>query len=186
MPARYTDPTAQQQNQTLARKLIKVADGLRDPFTRFGTRPYKVRVVRARWTSGKRGVGTPVVERTLDLLPTPLVQDMSGVTEIVNPVGLDEVGTIAIAEISGRFTDEELRFCAADGTPLGPDEEVWYEIEFPRADGKPGDLRRFYLRAAPMYFATRFMWTLRLEKAHSDRGRDGSYREDVGGLPWPR
>jgi len=186
MARAFTDPTGMQSSQTLARKLIPIVDSIRDLATKFGTRPYKVRVVRARWSSGQRGVGTPVIERALDILPTPLLQDMSGITEIVQSVGLDEIGGVSVSEISGRFTDEELRFCQPDGTPLGPDEEVWYEIEFPRPDGKPGDLRRFYMNAAPMYFASRMQWTIRLEKAHSDRGRRGDYRENIEGMPWPR
>jgi hypothetical protein len=115
------------------------------------------------------------VEQTADILPTPLVQDLSTLTEIVQPVGLDEVGSILVSEVSGRFTDEELRFAAPDGSPPGPDEEVFYEIEFPRPDGKPGDRRRFYLRAAPFYDSTSFTWRLRLEKAHEDRDRRGDY-----------
>jgi hypothetical protein len=176
-PRKYTDPIAVDSSRTLGRKLIPTADLIRDLHTRFGMRPYKMRVVRVRWTGGKRGVGTPDIESALDILPTPKIMDLAGLTEIVHPVGLDEDGTIMVTEISGRFTDEDLRFARADGTPPGPDEEVWYEIEFPRPDGKPGDLRRFYLRAAPMYYADRFQWQIRLEKAHSDRARNGDYRQ---------
>jgi len=173
--AKFTDPTTIQANKTLARQLIPVADRIRDLFVRFGTRPYKVRVVRVRWSAGRRGVGAPVIEREMDILPTPLVQDLSTLTEIVQPVGLDEVGSVLLSEVSGRFTDEELRFLDKDGTPPGPDEEVFYEIEFPRPDGKPGDRRRFYIRSAPFYQATNFQWNLRLEKTHEDRDRRGDY-----------
>jgi len=175
-PRQYTDSTSVDSSRTLGRKLIATADMLRDQFTRFGLRPFKMRVVRVRWSGGHRGVGTAVIECTQDILPTPRIMDMAGLTEIVHPIGLDEDGAIMVTEISGRFSDEDLRFARSDGAPLGPDEEVWYEIEFPRTDGKPGDLRRFFLRAAPMYYADRFQWNLRLEKAHSDRARNGDYR----------
>lgn len=168
----YTDPTALQFGKTLAQKLVPVADRLRDLYTKFGLRPYKVRVVRIRWTSGQRGVGAPVVESTLDLLPTPLVLDLTTMTEIVHPIGLDEVGIIAVSEISGRFTDGQLRAMDTRGQPPGADEEVFYEIEFPRPDGSI-DKRRFYLRAAPHYFASKFYWQVRLEKAHPDRQANG-------------
>jgi hypothetical protein len=174
MPARpvYTDPTTLQFNRTLAQKLVPVADRLRDLYTKFGMRPYKVRVVRIRWSAGRRGEGTPIVEAAMDILPTPLVQDLTTMTEIVQPIGLDEVGMIAVSEISGRFTDGQLRAMKADGQPPGPDEEVFYEIEFPKPDGTI-DKRRFYLRAAPHYFAGKFYWQVRLEKAHSDRQENG-------------
>jgi hypothetical protein len=172
---KFTDLSTFAFDKTLARKLIPVADGIRDLFSRFGTRPYKVRLVRVVWSSGTRGAGAPVVQRVLDILPTPLVQDLSTMTEIVHPIGLDEVGTIVVSEISGRFTDEELRFLDKAGDPPGPDTEVFWEIEFPRPDGLPGDLRRFYLRSAPMYFSTKFYWMVRLEKAHNDRDRNGDY-----------
>ena len=171
----YTDPTTMQFDKTLARNLIPVADKLRDQFTRFGLRPYKIRVVRIQWSAGDRGVGTPVIISEIDILPTPLVQDLSMVTEIVHPIGLDEAGTIIVSQVSGRFTDEDLRFAGKHGEPPGPDEEVFYEIEFPRADGLPGDKRRFYLRSAPHYYADQFEWHLRLEKSHEDRARNGDY-----------
>lgn len=172
MATKFTDLTAKQITATLAQRLIPVADRVRDLFTRFGMRPYKIRIVRVRWSDGSRGVGTPIVENTLDLLPTPLVQDLTTLTEIVQPVGLDEVGSILVSEISGRFTDNDLRFLSADGSPPDPDVEVYYEIEFPKLDGT-SDKRRFFLRSAPHYAAGRFMWQLRLEKAHEDRARNG-------------
>lgn len=173
---KYTDPSVLDLRRTLAQRLIPVADRIRDLFTQFGCRPYKVRIVRVRWADGERGRGLPVVEKVVDLLPTPLVQDMSSLTEIVQPVGLDEIGSIIVSEISGRFTDDDLRFADRYGQPPGPDEEVFYEIEFPRTpDGKPGDKRRFYLRGAPHYTSTRFEWQVRLEKSHEDRQRNGDY-----------
>lgn len=168
----YTDPTSVQFGKTLAQKLIPVADRVRDLFTRFGMRPYVVRVVRIRWSAGQRGVGTPIVESSLDLLPTPLVQDLTTMTEIVQPIGLDEVGVISVSEISGRFTDGQLRAMKADGQAPGPDEEVFYEIEFPKPNGLV-DRRRFFLRSAPYYFAGKFYWQVRLERAHSDRQENG-------------
>jgi len=162
-----------QLNKTLARKFIPLGDSLRDLLTKFGLRPYKVRIVRIRWSGGRRGIGTAVVEKALDILPTPKVLDLSTLTEIVNPVGLDEVGIILVTQISGRFTDEDLRFLDNDGGDQDPDSEVFYEIEFPRSDGRPGDKRRFFLRSAPMYMAGKLQWQLRLERAHEDRERNG-------------
>lgn len=172
---RFSDPTAMEMSRTLGQRLICTADSLRDLFTQFGLRPYKVRLVRVRWAAGERGVGVPLVEHTLDILPTPLLQDLTAVTEVVNPVGLDEIGSVLVSEISGRFTEEELRFLLRDGTPPGPDEEIFWEIEFPRTDGYPSIKRRFFMRSAPFYSAGQFQWQVRLERAHEDRARTGEY-----------
>lgn len=162
---------------TLAQKLIPIADNVRNLFTRFGMRPYKVRIVRVRWSGGKRGRGAPHVARSIDLLPTPLVEDLSALTEVLEPIGVDETGVVTVSEISGRFTDDQLRYLSDDGAPPGPDEEVFYEIEYPQPDGAGGDVvRRFTLRGAPDYKAGRFQWSVRLEKANEDRSRQGDPR----------
>ena len=177
MAKKFADPTAMQLKKTLAQRFIPLADDLRNLLTVFGLRPFKVRIVRVRWANGFRGSGAPMVEQELDILPTPSVQDLSTLTEIVQPIGLDEVGTIVVSEISGRFTDEQLRFLDSDGTPPAPDEEIFWEIEYPRLDGQPSIRRRFELRGAPMYFAGRLQWQVRLERSHHDRARNGDYTD---------
>lgn len=172
----FDDPTKMGLENTLAQKLIPVADSVRNLFTRFGLRTYKLRVVRVRWSGGERGRGTPHVRDTLDILPTPLVQDLTTLTEILNPIGLDEVGVVSVSEISGRFTDDQLRFLDDDGEQPGPDEEVFYEIEYPQPERGDSVKRRFSLRGAPHYSAGRFQWSLRLEKANEDRSRRGDPR----------
>lgn len=172
----FDDPTKMNIKSTLAQKLIPVADSIRNLNTRFGLRSYKLRIVRVRWSGGRRGMGYPVVDATMDILPTPLVQDLTTVTEILNPVGLDEAGMIGVSEISGRFTDAELRLAFDDGEPPGPDEEVFYEIEYPQPEDKDSIKRRFSLRGAPYYDAGQFQWRIRLEKANEDRSAAGGYR----------
>lgn len=169
---KYTQVNSKTIARSLSQRLIPVADRIRDLYTRFGMRPYRARIIRIRWSGDMRGVGTPLVEKSIDLLPTPLVLDMSTMTEIVQPVGLDEVGTILMTEISGKFTDYQLRFLYEDGREPEKTEEIFYEIEFPKPDGS-NDKRRFYLRSAPHYFAGKFMWQVRLEKAHQDRASNG-------------
>ena len=112
----------------------------------------------------------------MDILPTPLVQDLSTMTEILSPVGLDEVGIVSISEISGRFTDDQLRFLDNEGEEPQPDEEVFYEIEYPQPKGRSSVKRRFALRGAPHYDAGRFQWQIRLERSNEDRDRNGDVR----------
>lgn len=171
--AKFFDPTSAQLAKTLAQRFIPLADQLRDLLTKFGLRPYKVKIIRVKWSGGERGLGTFTVLSETAILPTPRVQDMQSLTEIVQAVGLDEVGMIRVDEISGRFTEDELMGRDTDGNSIPLDEEVFYEIEFPRLDGKPSNRRRFYPRSPPQYFAGRLQWSLNLEKANEDRLRNG-------------
>ena len=167
----FTKVTDLQLSKTLAQKFIPLVDRLRDLKTKFGLAPYVVRIIRVRWSGDHRGVGTPSVEKEMDLLPTPKVMDLGTMTEIVQPIGLDETGTILVTEISGRFTDDQLRFI--DGQEREKNEEVFYEIEYPQPGGKPTIRRRFYVRGTPFYHAGRLQWQVRLERAHQDRDDQG-------------
>lgn len=175
-PGGFTDVTSHSITCTLARQLIGVADNLRDLYTSFGLRPYRLKLIKTKWSGGKRGIGVEEVsfERLID--PTPLVLDLSALQEIVQPVGLDEVGAIRVEQISGRFTEDMLRGHDDLGTPPSADEQVFYEIEFPTPGDGDSFRRRFFLRTAPMYFADRFQWVITLEKSHEDRARSGDLR----------
>lgn len=172
-PKPYTDLSGLDLSKTLAQKLIPVADFLRDLRTRFGMRPYEVHVIRTKWTGGERGVGEEYVDSDVTILPTPRIMDMSALQEIVHPVGLDEVGQVTLDEVSGRYTDDQLRGHHDDGTPPTEDENVFYEVVFPLPDGKSGnvDRRRFFPTSAPHYSAGKFEWWVRLERSHPDRPR---------------
>lgn len=174
--AGFTAVDAASASCTLARKLIPTVDRLRDLYTQFGLRPYTIRIIKTRWSGGLRGRGVEEItfERILD--PTPLVTDIGGVAEIVTPIGLNESGTIRVAQISGRFTEDMLRGHDSIGTPPSLDEQVFYEVEFPNPGNGDSFRRRFTLRAVPMYFASRFEWVISLEKQDEDRARNGELR----------
>lgn len=158
---------------TLARKLIPVVDRIRDLNTQFGLRPYIVRIIRTRWSGGQRGDGVENVVYEAPILPTPLISDLSGLTEIVQPVGLDEVGAIVVSEVSGSYTEDYLLGRGSAGESIPADEQFYYEIEFPRPGNQPGERRRFFPRSAPTYQPARFQWTVTLERSHEDRSRSG-------------
>jgi hypothetical protein len=162
--------------KTLAAQLIGVADSLRDLRVSFGLRPYNVRIIRTRWTSAMRGIGDEFITFEMILLPTPNVRDLSTLTEIVLPVGLDETGGVLVNEISGRYSEQTLRGLDSTGAPIGKNENIFYEIEFPRLDGGPSEKRRFSLRSAPMYRADKFDWQIRLEKSNENRTPQGVLR----------
>jgi hypothetical protein len=172
----FTSLNAQTIARSLARKFVPIADNLRDLYTKFGLRPYIVRIVRTRWTDAERGEGGEFVVKSLDLLPTPKVSDLSAINEILHPIGLDEVGGIVVTELSGRFTEEQLRGLDDDGSEAARDEQVYWEIEFVRLDGREGERRRFQLSAAPYYNASTLQWSVKLERTHGERTRSGEPR----------
>lgn len=174
--SQYTLLNGMDLSRTLARQLISTVDSIRDLATQLGFRPYEVRMVRTKWTGGERGVGQEFVISDEPILPTPLVLGLDGVTRIVQPVGLDEVGACQITQISGRYAEGFLTGNDTDGNPLDPDVQYYFEIVFPTpgaiADGAPR--RRFYASSAPTYDASSFQWRLTLQRSHSDRRNDGS------------
>lgn len=157
---------------TLLGRLGSTVDRFRDRHTRFGARPYTVRIVKTRWTGGKRGRGAEVVVSTMTISPTPLISDMDSLTEMLSAVGTNESGGLQISEISPRYTEEELRGIDSNGTPVGPDENIYWEVEMMRMrDGLPGQKRRFQLRSAPAFRPYKFQWVVNLEKANDDAPR---------------
>lgn len=159
--------------KSLAVKLIPTADKLRDLYTTFGLRRYTVTLIRTRWTGPVRGDGTEYAETSVVLLPTPLITDLQGVTEVVNPAGLDEVGTILLSEISASFTEEQLRGWDNQDNPLEDNQDFFYEVEFVLADGSQTVRRRFYPRGVPLMQPGRFQWQVRLERTRDDRTPGG-------------
>lgn len=163
--------------ETLAFQLVDTADVVRDLYTTFGLRPYAVNLVRTRWAGGRRGLGAEEIVTSIPILPTPLVSDLTALTEINTPIGLDETGEILLQEVSGRFTEDQLRGQEVPGETIPVDQNFFYEIEFPPAcAGREGERRRFTIKGAPMYYADRFQWQVRLEKQRQDRARNGDLR----------
>lgn len=171
--AKFTEVSGPQIKKTLARRLVPLADSLRNMLTTFGLRTYKVSVMRVKWSGGRRGIGFPSVTKQTVILPTPRISDLNALTEIVQPIGLDEIGNILLEGISGRYTEEELRGLDFYGEEIPPDDEVYYEIEFPRIDNGPSLKRRFFTRSAPHFSPGKLAWNLRLEKSTEDRDRNG-------------
>lgn len=167
----FTKVTPNGLTNSLATAAIPLADALRDLYTQFGLRRYTVSIVTTRWTGARRGVGQEVVERSTLLQPTPLLTDLAGVQEIAQAVGLDEIGSVAITEISGAYSEEILRGLDVEGNPPEPNVQVYYEILFVYPNGDPGERRRFFIKGVPEYQPGKFQWFVRLERARMDRNR---------------
>lgn len=173
---KFTKMTGKDLAKTLTAKLTPVVDMLRDLRVQFGQRPYSVRIVRTRWSGGRRGIGEEFVSYEQDLLPTPKVADLGSLQEVLGPVGLDEVGGLVLTEISPRYTEDNLRGTDELGNGPEPDEQVYYEVEFPRYDGLDGERRRFVLRTSPTFKPEQFQWEVRLERSHAERTRQGAVK----------
>ena len=126
---KFTLVDSQQAKGTLAREFVELADDLRDLLSQFGLRAYRVSTIRVQWSGGKRGRGSPIVIEETIILPTPKIASLDGLQELVQSVGLDEVGSVELSEVSGRFTEEQLRGFtdAGDGLPVA--QEFYYEVE---------------------------------------------------------
>lgn len=174
-PQQFTQLNGLGLSNTLARKLISTVDTLRDLSTRFGFRPYEVRVIRTKWTGGERGLGQELVVSDQPILPTPLISSLDGVRRVVNLVGLDELGNVSLSQVSGRYAEGFLTGTDAEGYPLDPDVDFFFEVVFP-TPGSASDhapRRRFFPVSAPSYDASRFEWTVNLQRSHVDRRADG-------------
>lgn len=170
----FTVPTPEHLRSSLAQKLIPAVDKVRDIYTQVGARPYRVRILRTRWSGARRGVGVEQVTHELELLPTPLVVDLQSLSEVLTPVGRYEQGVVQLQYISGRYTEDQLLGVGPNGDQVAPNETVYYEIEFFRRDGTPAEKRRFVVDAAPYYSALKFQWNVSLVSATERRARDGT------------
>lgn len=172
----FTQLDGRAAEDTVARRLIRVADRMRDVRVRFGLRTYKVHMVRTRWSGGVRGKGVETLVSDDVVLPTPLVSDLTGLALTVGPAVFNEIGTIVLSEVSGKYTENMLQGRGRGGEPVPDDESFWYEVEFTQAGMDTAERRRFSIRSAPMYQAGRFQWLITLHVASQGRGREGELR----------
>lgn len=161
--------------RTLIASLTGCVDQIRDLNTCLGARPYQVSLIWTRWSGGERGAGIEEIIRREPILPTPKLDDMAKVRRELQMIGMEELGFIRISEISPRYTEDFLMGLSDDGRPIPEDQNFFWEVHFPRADG-PGPRRRFFPKAVPSYMATKFQWHIDLLKASEDRTRDGELR----------
>lgn len=176
MPKRFTEVSSSQAKKTLARGFIGLADSLRDMLTQFGLRTYKVTIVRVEWSGQRRGRGVPSVVSEVAILPTPKISAVDSLSEIIQPGGGLESGSLELTQISGRFTEEQLRGHGSDGEAIPPNQEFFYEVEFFPNEG-PSVKRRFIPSAPPAYYPGRLGWTVRLARSFDNRDRNGDPSE---------
>lgn len=175
---RWTLHTPASWRGSLASRVIDLEDRGREIDSRLGFRPYAVWIVRSTWTGGRRGDGPEEITQEVPILPVPKVSDLTGVQMIVTPALVQEVGTVLVSEISGRYTEDQVRGRDPAGRPAGPNETTWWEIAFLAgcAGVAAGERMRFAVKSVPMYDADRAQWSVTLVRAHEGRARSGALR----------
>ncbi len=166
--------------QTLASRLVTVADRVRNLKAKFGIRPYRVWMIHAYWTGRKRGDGELVIASRRELLPVPRVRDIDSVRRVLRSTGLTEEGDIVIDEISAKYAEDDLTGRTPDNIdPAIPRTslktvEFWFEVQESRAVSPPPAPRRFSPPvAAPKLSRDGLQWLIVLTKQGNDRGRQG-------------
>lgn len=189
-PAGVRPPTEEEFGRSLAVDLRPLVDELRAMHSEFGLRPYRVFLVWGRWSGGARGEGQLQVRDREEILPTPLVEGMDGVSQFVRPVGLTEEGGARVKEISAAWTEDllvGLRDGYVDESPpfqrtMQRDAEFWWEVRElrPRPAGlqpEPREgaarTRRFRVVGVPAISRDNFEWVVALEKQEYDPSREG-------------
>lgn len=157
---------------SLVDSLGVVVDNLRQLYTDFGLRPYRVHSVVYRWTGGEVGRGVAEVVSDRELLPTPNLRETSGVAGELRSAGLVERGSVRLEEISPRYTEDEVRVLF-HSYPLPPGCQGFVEVRVDARDGST-QRRRFIVRGIPYRDAGGFEWRATLLRQDEDRERNGA------------
>lgn len=187
------------QRKTLAHRLTRVADRLRQLNTRFGLRSQRVFLVWTRWTGDERGEGDERELYRVELLPTPRVSDLSAIALRPWAAGVVQEGTLRVDQISaGAYTFDNLvgrvmpptpamapsprEGSPVDGESSAPvfDDKTdffWEVHEDSRGDPLPSRVR-FRVFGHPARKEGSLYWTVMLEAQSDENDRFGQSRAD--------
>jgi hypothetical protein len=196
--------TPRAATRSLANRLARPVDRIRQMAVRLGARSRRVFLVWVRWGGNERGDGTPYEVDRFELLPTPKVVGLDSVGFQAGGAGYLATGSVRLEEVSATLTESQLtglysvkagvfeEVNASSPTvqllPCGPHPadrvpqpvSFFYEIvEDGRHEGLP--LRQKYrLAAQPALDETSVQWRLVLERISEDPARDGSSAYGLG------
>ena len=174
-PLTPTDDNREHPNpapaQSLTESLGGVVDDLRQLYTDFGLRPYRVFSVVYRWTGGVVGRGRALVISEQEFLPTPQLKETSGVRSETRTGGLVERGDVRLEEVSPRYTEDQIRVLF-HSLPLPPGDQGFLEVRVDARDGAT-ERRRFVVTGMPYRKADGFEWRANLLRQDMQRDRDG-------------
>lgn len=177
--------------RTLANRLGRRADSLRQFNTKFGARSKRVFLVWTFWTGEERGEGEESIYRRVELLPTPRVSELTSVSRVPFFVeGTLPNGGVRVDEISVyAYTEDVLKGLVIPGEPgmqgsavnradaeLQSNAKIdfFYEIV---DDGRQGEgeaeRQRFQLVGYPTRLETRVQFAVYLSRSSADTNRRG-------------
>lgn len=162
-------------NETLLGELSECVDCWRQIASDLGARPYRIYLVKTRWTGKRRGEGVENPVDVHEITPTPKAEPVSSIQQQLQDIGLDEVGSLQITEISPRYTEDRIMGRTEQGKDIAANESFYWEVVLTR--NRPGERakrRRFMVTGVPSYEATKLQWTVRLVRAGSDRDAEGN------------
>lgn len=175
-----------QQNEasrSLAQRLAPRADRLRQLATKLGVRPYRVFLVWTKFGGEERGEGDEVETRREEILPTPRLQDLTGIQFNPYSGGVLPTGSVRIDRIScARYSEDTLRGRVQPGAPrVGesieePNDFFWEVVFDGRNDPMTGTLRprsKYRLVGNPWLDAGAVNYVVILERVSEDRSAGG-------------
>ena len=155
---------------SIVEELGGTVDELRQLYTDFGMRPYRVFSVVVKWSGSEIGRGLPTVVSEKEILPTPEVDLRSVRTEMRN-AGKVDTGSAMLREVSPRFTEDDIELLF-HVQPLPDGCQGFIEVQHDRRDG-PAVRRRFAVRGAAQRNAEGFEWVVPLVSQEPQRERSG-------------
>jgi len=194
MPRPRPLDTAEQAKQTLAHRLTRTADRLRQFYTRFGLRSTRVFLTWTKWSGERRGEGVEHILTRVELLPTPRVSDETAIRRRPYSQGVLPDGTIRVDQISaGAYTMDQLRGLEIPGTvqeaprasrgeyvagdaedpKTNPRIDFYYEFVEDRRGDDQVDYDRYRLLGGPDRKEGSLYCAVNLERASEDDDRKG-------------
>lgn len=155
--------------RSLVETLNGVVDDLRQLYTDFGLRPYRVFSVSYRWSGGLIGRGEPEKLSEVEILPTPKL--LPTLRWDFKSAGVVERGTFTLSEISARYTEEQVEILL--GGVDDPAIDTFIEITLDARDSEPNKRRRFAQDGVATLDAENFQWTVQVTKSDINRTDSG-------------
>lgn len=159
---------------TLIASLVPCIDEIRGLNTDLGLRPYRVFLVKSRFSGTNRGRGAEQIVSELEILPAPKVEPFTGLSLIMMTVGTDETGDVRLSEVSMKYDENQLLGRGPRGEALGANETFYWELQN-IAKGESWR-RKFIVKGIPTLDPGKMMWSLVL-------GRSGQHDRDLAGNP---
>lgn len=159
--------------KTLIANLTPCIDSVRELNADYGLRPFRVFLVKTRWTGGARGRGVETVVSEEEILPMPKVETLASINMVMMTVGTDENGDVRISEISLKYDENKLMGRGPGGEPLDNAESFRWELQN-IARGESWR-RSFVVRGVPDFKPGQMQCTVVLARAgQHDRKIDGT------------